>query len=101
MDLQQKSFELYNTVLRFIVYKVTPNLRRIYLDIDHTSGECTLTGVFTEPPTEIERELFDDIETNSQAHMPDYTVSSTLKLDSSSDQEPQHEFTVFAWYEGE
>ena len=101
MNLQQKSFELYSTVLRFIVYKVTPNLRRIYLDIDHISRECTLTGVFTKPPTDIEKELFDDIETNSKAHMPDYSVKSTLKTDSSGDEGRQHEFTVFAWYEGE
>lgn len=101
MTPQQKSFEIYSTFLRFIVYKVTPNVQGIYLDIDHTTRECTLTGVFNETPTEIEKELFDDIETNSQAHIPDYTVNSTLKLKSTSTQKQLHEFTVFAWYDGE
>jgi hypothetical protein len=99
MNLQQKSFELYLTVIRFIAYKVTPNVRRIYLDVNHTEKECIITGLFNEPPSDLEKELFGDIVTNSIAHIPDYSVIDQIQTITTYDNAMKHDFTVYAVYE--
>lgn len=99
MSIETKKFELYSTVLRFLAYKVTPNLRKIFLDIYIEEDKVLLTAVYEKPPSELELELLDDIETNSDAHMPDFFVDSTYRLVKDSHNNVKHEFTVFAVYE--
>jgi hypothetical protein len=100
MDLQEKKFSLYLTVLRFLSFKITENLRRIYLDIDSDSDKILLTAFYRIRPSELELELLDDIVTNSNAHIPDLFVYSRVKLmDELDDNENRmHDFVVFSFY---
>ncbi len=92
-------FELYRTVLRFLAYKVTPNLRKIFLDVYMKERKVFLTAIYEQTPSDLELELLDDIETNSDAHMPDFFVDSTYKLSKDYHIGESHEFIVFAVYE--
>lgn len=100
VDLQEKKFGLYLTVLRFLSFKITENLRRIYLDIDFEADKMLLTAFYRNPPSELELELLDDIVTNSDAHIPDIFVYSCAKLiDELHDNENRmHDFVVFSFY---
>ena len=70
MTEEQKKFDLYLIVLRFLVFKITNNLNRIYLEIDLKKNKMLLTAFYFAPPSELELELLDDIVTNSNAHIP-------------------------------
>ncbi len=100
MNIEVKKFDLYSTVLRFLVFKVTENLKRIYLDFDMESHKMILTAFYQIPPSELELELLDDIVTNSDAHIPDFFVESYVKLvDQLTDDEyKKHEFVLFSVY---
>ncbi|WP_172336714.1 hypothetical protein [Mucilaginibacter sp. SG564] len=99
MTQEEKKFELYRTVLRFLSHKITENLRRIYLDVDLDMHQIHLTAYYTSPPSELELELLDDIETNSQTHIPDLLVYLKIKLVNEYSENEKHDFTVFAFYE--
>ena len=100
MDVGIKKFELYSTVLRFLTFKVTENLRRIYLDFDMEDHAILLTAFYQKRPSALELELLDDIVTNSKAHIPDFYVVPFVKLvdELSDDEYKKHEFLVFAFY---
>lgn len=96
MNEAQKKFDLYLTVLRFLVFKVTSNLKRIYMDVSLNSNEILLTAYYLNPPSELEMELLDDIVTNSSAHIPDLNVVSHVKLIEGHKDNEMHDFVVFA-----
>jgi len=100
MTNEQKKFDLYLTVLRFLGFKITDNLRRIYLDIDLKSNNILLTAFYLNDPSELELELLDDIITNSNAHIPNLVVESKIKLIDNLKKNEIHDFIVFAVYEG-
>lgn len=100
MNIEEKKFGYYLTVLRFLNFKITENLRRIYLDFDLNENKMLLTIFYRTYPSELELELLDDIETNSKAHIPDFFIESNIKLfqEIDNDEYKKHEFTVFAFY---
>ncbi|MDR6942085.1 hypothetical protein [Mucilaginibacter pocheonensis] len=99
MTNEEKKFDLYLTVLRFLAFSITPNLRRIYLDIDLDLHKMYLTAYYSKTPSELELELLDDIETNSQAHIPDFLVYTEVKVGYDYNENVKHDFVVFAVYE--
>ena len=96
MTEEQKKFELYLIVLRFLVFKVTNNLKRIYMDINLKSNKILLTAYYSNEPSELELELLDDIVTNSNAHISDLFIESHIKLTQEHVKNEQHDFIVFA-----
>jgi hypothetical protein len=98
MSENNRKFEIYLTILRFLVYKVTGNLKRIYLDIDLSSNQVFLHAYYLENPSQLELELFDDVCTNSKAHLPDLEVVGLTKLVSEFNGQ-SHDFVVFSVYE--
>lgn len=99
MSPEEKKFDLYRTVLRFLVFKITDNLKRIYLDFDLSINRMTLLAIYEDKPSEYELELFDDIVTNSNAHIPDLFVDQKYKLRSDIQRGEKHEFIVFATHD--
>ena len=97
--IEQKKFELYLTVLRFLLFKVTDNLKRIYLDIDLENKKMLLSAYYLANPSELELELLDDIVTDSNAHIPDLFVESEVKLTKDHNNGHSHDFIVFAVFE--
>lgn len=96
MTEKQKKFDLYLIVLRFLVFKITDNLNRIYLEIDLKKNKMLLTAFYFAPPSELE--LLDDIVTNSNAHIPNLFIVSQVKLVADYDQNDIYDFIVFAVY---
>ncbi|WEK34278.1 MAG: hypothetical protein P0Y53_17465 [Candidatus Pseudobacter hemicellulosilyticus] len=101
MTENEKKFSLYLVVLRFLVYKVTSNLNRIYLDVDLPLKKMVLTAFYNEDPSELELELFDDIVTNSNAHIPDFYINSEIQLRKHLDSNAKYDFIIFATYEND
>jgi hypothetical protein len=99
MKIEEKKFEIYLIVLRFLPFKITKNLQKIYVDISLVSGTVLLTAYYKDQPSELDIELLDDIETNSSAHIPDLSVDSIIKLVSEYKKNEFHDFTAFAVYE--
>lgn len=89
-------FNLYLIVLRFLAFKITANLRRIYLDILLETNQMTLTAFYKNHLTELDLELLDDIVTNSNAHIPDFFVKSQFYLMEDSKNSEVHDFIIFA-----
>jgi hypothetical protein len=98
MNTAELKFKIYQIVNRFLVYKVTCNLKRIYLDVDIESARSTLTAYYEKQPSELEIELLDDIVTDSNAHLPDHFIDYNYKLLASLTDNEKHDFTVFAFY---
>lgn len=98
LDSQMK-FSLYLTVLRFLPFKITANLRRVYLDVVIETNQMLLTAFYKNRPSELDLELLDDIVTNSNAHIPDFFVKSQFKLTEYIDDEITHDFVLFAIHE--
>ncbi|MBW3520492.1 hypothetical protein [Flavobacterium sp. NKUCC04_CG] len=96
MTEEQKKFDLYLIVLRFLVFKITNNLNRIYLEIDLKKNKMLLTAFYFAPPSELE--LLDDIVTNSNAHIPNLFIVSQVKLMADYNQNEIYDFIVFAVY---
>ncbi|MET0461965.1 MAG: hypothetical protein ABW007_02385 [Chitinophagaceae bacterium] len=102
MDQEEKKFFLYLTVLRFLPFKVTNNLRKIFLDFDMQHKRMLLSAVYETHPSEKERELFDDIVTDSNAHVSDFFIESNfVVVDENVKDRRVHDFIVFAFYEGD
>jgi len=101
MTEAQSKFEIYLTVLRFIAFKVTDNLRRIYLDIDELNKKAILTAYYKSKPSELEIELLDDICTNSSAHLPEHSVDSLINYKNQNLTKLNHEFVIFSVYESD
>jgi hypothetical protein len=99
MTSEEKKFNLYLTVLRFLIFKITDNLNRIYLDIYLDSNRMKLIAFYKNHPTELELELLDDIVTDSNAHIPDYFIEAEFKLTKDFDMNEKHDFIVFAVFE--
>ncbi len=95
--MKDKNFEIFLTILRFLGYKITNNLKKIYCDIK--GDKVLLTAYYKEKPSELELELLDDIETNSDAHLPHHIVESTVKLFSEFDENKKHDYLIFATYD--
>lgn len=93
-----RKFQVYLTILRFLVFKITDNLKRIYLDVDFDRKKAILTAFYLVPPTELEVELLDDICTNSEAHLPDLFVHGKTQLIGEHNNE-DHDFVIFSVYE--
>src|SRR5690606_7450763 len=96
MTEEQRKFELYLIILRFLAFKITTNLKRIYMDVDLSSNKILLTAYYLNTLTELEEELLDDIVTNSNAHIPDLFIESQTKLIKDHNENEQHDFIVFA-----
>lgn len=96
--MNERKFQVYLTVLRFLVFKVTDNLKRIYLDIDFENKKIILTAYYLGSPSELEIELFDDICTDSESHLPDVFVDGKTKLIEEYNNE-NHDFVIFSVYE--
>jgi hypothetical protein len=99
MTDSEKKFQLYLTILRFLPFKITANFRRIYVDINLASSRVALTAYFNDYPSELDLELFDDIVTDSNAHLPDFFVEKNIQISKSSALLAKHEFLAFAVYE--
>jgi hypothetical protein len=99
MNLDQEKFSLYLTALRFLPFKITENLKRIYLDFDMKNQRMILTAFYDHELSELEEELLDDIATNTGAHIPDYSVDYKIKLTREHNADEKHEFVVFSVYE--
>lgn len=97
MNKDEMKFNIYTTILRFLPYKITENLRKIFIDIDLEQGSILLTAYYKSYPSELELELLDDIITNSEAHLPNTYILSNIKLDSDF-KENIHEFVIFSFY---
>ncbi len=92
----EEKFSLYLTVLRFLVFKVTDNLVRIYMHIDAINNKIFLTAFYRKILSSIDIDLLDDIVTNSQAHIPKFNVYSSYKLLKEYKKDEIHDFVVFA-----
>lgn len=103
MTKDEKKFELYSIVLRFLSFKITNNLKKIYFDYDEINNNVILTAFYEKEPSGIELELLDDIVTDSKAHMPDDVVDGVYKLMREHDENEykKHDFIVFSVYDGE
>jgi hypothetical protein len=101
MNIEQKKFGLYLTVLRFLPFKITNNLKRIYLDFDMNANRMMLTAYYEYEPSELELELLDDIVTNSNAPIPDFFIEGQYKLAKNFDKNEKHDFVVFSVYDYE
>ncbi|WP_338870949.1 hypothetical protein WBJ53_24110 [Spirosoma sp. SC4-14] len=99
MSPEEKKFGLYNTVLRFLVYKITENLKRIYLDIDLDRSNMILTAYYGNTPSELELELFDDIVTNTHAHIPYFYIDQEVKLLRDIQRGEKHDYIIFATHD--
>lgn len=93
----KEKFEVYTTILRFLPYKVTDNLLRIYLNVNFKNHTATLTSFYQSAPSELELELFDDICTNSIAHLPELFVQGETKIIDELD--GSYDFVIFAKYD--
>ncbi len=101
MTIEEKKYHLSTQVYRQLAYNITENMRFLYLDIDMKEHDMMLTAYFRTEPTEVELELLDDIATDSSAPLPDFTVSYIYKLTSQHQENEKHEYTIFAYYDGE
>jgi hypothetical protein len=103
MTESKQKFEVYTTVLRFIAFNVTSNLRKVFLDVDLADGEALLTALFAREPAELDLELFDDISANSKAHLPHMAVRKTYRVVgpgvNTTHENAEHDFIVFAFCE--
>ena len=99
MKTEEKKFQIYLTILRFLPYKITKNLQKIYVDINQETFKVLLTAYYKNQPSELDIELLDDIETNSSAHIPDFSVESIAKLISEHKKNEFHDFIAFGMYE--
>lgn len=99
MKIEEKKFQIYLTILRFLPYKITKNLQKIYVDVSHEKSKVLLTAYYKNQPSELDIELLDDIETNSKAHIPDFSVESVTKLISEYKKNEVHDFIAFGMYE--
>ena len=99
LKVEEIKFNLYLTVLRFLPFKITENLRRIYLNIEIDVNQMELLAFYKNPPTELELELFDDIITDSNAHIPDFFVKGHFKLMEQFNTYEKHDFIIFSVYE--
>lgn len=97
-NIDEQKFQIYLTILRFLPFKITTNLKRIYLDINFEERKATLTAFYLIHPSELELELLDDICTDSKAHLPELYVDSKVKLIKEHINKP-HDFVVFSVYE--
>lgn len=92
-------FQIYTTILRFLPFKITSNLVRIYLNIELDKNKVILTSFYHSSPTELEIELFDDICTNSKAHLPNLIVEGKVKTVDEFNDNDKYDFVVFSIYE--
>lgn len=99
MNLEKKKFEIYLTVLRFLVYKITANLKQLYLDINLENNIIIITAYYENPPSDLDIELLDDICTNSKAHIPNFIVRFSYKLANEYTPDEKHDFIIFSLYE--
>jgi hypothetical protein len=99
MSKEEKKFAMYLTVLRFLAFKITPNLKRIYIDFDMQLHEIILTAVYQSSPTDLDLELLDDIVTNSDAHIPDFSVEERIILTEHLTGLEKHDFIAFATHD--
>jgi hypothetical protein len=99
MDTEENKFNLYLTVLRFLPFKITNNLIKLFLDFDTNNSKMTITAFYADSPSELELELLDDIVTNSNAHIPTYFIDHKHRLLKYYDSNEKHDFLLFAFYE--
>jgi len=99
MNIIEKKDSLFNIVLRYLPYKITENLKRIYLDINMDLNRMMLTAYYEKEPSELEKELLDDIATNSNAPIPDFFVNYHIKLVKEHNKNEKHDFVVFSVFE--
>jgi len=96
---EKEKFNIYLTILRFLAFKITSNLRRIYLNFSLEESKILLTALYLNVPTELEIELLDDIVTNSNAHIPNFFVDSKYLLFQDFNKSISYEFVIFATYD--
>ena len=99
METEENKFGLYLTVLRFLPFKITFNLKKLFLDFDISYHKMTITAFYADNPSELELELLDDIVTNSNAHIPNYFIDSINRLMKDYDSNEKHDFLLFSFYE--
>lgn len=99
MKSEEDKFILYLTILRFLPFKITDNVRRIYADIDMISKKIIISAYYQREQTELEEELLDDIITNSTAHIPNFFIESKVLLINDFNYSYNHDFVIFAFYD--
>jgi hypothetical protein len=96
-------YDVYLNVICFIARYVTPNLKRLYLDVNVEKELAQITAFYVNKPTELELELLDDIETNSISRSPNIIFEQSkwlLVKDLNEDEYKRHDFLLFSFYEG-
>jgi len=95
--------DIYQSSLIFTLFKITPSLRYVYLDILRSpKKKIMLNGYYSEPPTEVEKELLDDMANDIIAITDenfDYEVTFEVTL-THFDQLKKTDFLLYARYEG-
>ena len=99
MTEDQKKFQVYLTVLRFLAHKITTNYKRLYLDVNESLKKVFITAYLNDKPSELELELLDDIESNSDAHLPNHAVYTDITIIKDEPKYKKHDFLLFAFYE--
>jgi hypothetical protein len=104
METENKiKYDVYLNVICFVARYITPNLKRLYLDVNRKNELAQITAFYSKKPTELELELLDDIETNSISRSPNIIFEqSNWKLisDLKEDENKRHDFLLFSFYEG-
>lgn len=98
LSADERKFGLYLTILRFLTFKVTDNLKRIYLDFEIDPNNMILTAFYEVNPSELELRLLDEIVIKASSHIQDYSIENKSKLMQELSTDEKHDFTVFAVY---
>ncbi|SEP26278.1 hypothetical protein [Mucilaginibacter sp. OK283] len=99
MNKEEKKYALSGIVLRYLTYKITENLRKLYLDVDFQEHNIILTAYYQTEPNNIELDLLDDIVTNSSAPIPDFSVEANIKLVKDYKDDEKHDYLIFAFFD--
>jgi len=63
------------------------------------SNRMMLTAFYEKEPSELEKELLDDIATDSNAPIPDFFIDYQIKLMKEYDKNQKYDFVIFSVYE--
>ena len=95
-------YEIYQGSFVYTLYRVTPSLRYIFLEIDRPRRKVILKSYYEKEPSEIEKELIDDIGGDIIGMLDepfDYEINiniTTAHIDSLE----KKRFLLFARFEG-
>ena len=100
MSLPVKNVDVFCSVQRALLSKVTPNLRAVYIFINKKNS-YNLIFYYNEILSEHEEELVSlaDTEFISDFPSPDYQTSIAIQIISYPNQIPKHGFCLYQRYE--